>query len=73
MYAERGTPMQRRKLKADKLLQQGGKCAECGKQFLESEETELDRINAMKGYTKDNTRLIHHVCHRRIQSEKGFK
>jgi len=73
MYDERGTPMQRRKLKTEKLLQQGAKCAECGKQFLESEEPELDRIDAVKGYTKDNTRLIHHECHRRKQLEKGFK
>ena len=72
MHDERGKPMQRRKLKSNKLLEQGGICAECGKQFVVGEEPELDRIDAMKGYTAENVRLIHHECHRRLQLEKGF-
>jgi len=34
--------------------------------------SELDRVNAMDGYTEQNTRLVHHECHVKSQEEKGF-
>jgi len=71
-FDEKGKPAQRKKLKYSKLLKQGGKCAECGKQFLEGEEPELDRFDAMKGYTDENTRLVCHECHRQMQAKRGF-
>jgi hypothetical protein len=33
---------------------------------------ELDRVNAMDGYTEANTRLVHHECYVKSQEEKGF-
>ena len=71
MYDERGKPMQRRKLKDQKWKEQRGKCAICGDD-LPTTETELDRFDAAKGYTTENTRLVHHACHRKQQAERGF-
>jgi len=70
-YLERGKPMQRRAIKQRKLIEQGGLCAECG-QALSGDEPELDRREAILGYTMENTRLVHHSCHRKLQREKGF-
>jgi UTP:GlnB (protein PII) uridylyltransferase len=70
-YDERGKPMMRRLLKLKKMIAQKGLCAECQKE-LPNRGAELDRINAMDGYTDANTRLVHHECHVKSQEEKGF-
>jgi hypothetical protein len=67
MYDERGKPMQRRKVKEQKWKEQRGKCAICSGDLPET-EAELDRIEAALGYTRENTRLVHHACHRREQA-----
>jgi hypothetical protein len=71
IYDERGTPMQRRSLKRKKIISQRGLCAICKKK-LPKAGAELDRRRAIRGYTGENTRLVHHKCHRRSQQEKGF-
>lgn len=74
IYDERGTPMQRRALKKSKYAEQGGFCTTCGKPLEpEGRNAELDRFEAMDGYTVSNTRLIHHSCHRLAQEKKGFR
>jgi hypothetical protein len=70
-YDERGTPAQRTKLKNQKWKEQRGRCPECDKDLPES-EGELDRLDAVVGYTRDNTRLIHHECHRKLQADRGY-
>ena len=70
-HDERSTPMRRKMLKLNKMIAQKGLCAKCGKE-LPKRGSELDRIKAMDGYTEENTRLVHHECHRESQEEKGF-
>ena len=70
-YDERSKPMVRRKLKQLKWDQQNGICSEC-KEGLPKTEAELDRKNAIDGYTEANTELIHHACHRKRQAAKVF-
>jgi hypothetical protein len=69
-YLERGTPMQRRSLKMKKMIEQQGLCSICSLPL--EKEAELDRSEAMLGYTMDNTRLVHHKCHRDEQAKKGY-
>lgn len=71
-YEERGTPMERRKLKELMWKRQRGICAMCQKDLPET-ETELDRFDAVLGYTEGNVQLVHHECHRSDQRQKGFK
>jgi transcriptional regulatory protein LevR len=76
-YDERGNPQQRTKLKLQKLIEQKGKCAYANcptpdRPMTKEDEPELDRIEAIKRYTKGNTVLVHHDCHRMSQKEKGF-
>jgi len=71
VYDERGKPTQRKLLKLNKMISQKGLCAKCG-QVLPNRGAELDRINAIDGYTDENTRLLHHECHIKSQEEKGF-
>jgi hypothetical protein len=71
MYLERGKPALRRKLKELKYKEQKGVCTEC-QMALELKESELDRSQAMLGYTPENTRLIHHKCHRQEQARKNY-
>lgn len=71
MYWERGTPAERTKLKAAKHKAQGGLCAICGDP-MDVKGSELDRADPVDGYTAENTRLVHHACHRRDQEAKGF-
>jgi hypothetical protein len=61
MYDERGKPTHRVKLKAFKRGEQGGTCALCRRDLPERDSV-LDRLEAMKGYTAENTRLL---CPRR--------
>jgi len=70
-YDERGTPTERNKLKARKFGEQAGICPECGK-ALPEKFAELDRKNAMDGYTSENTELIHGECHRKRQAARGW-
>lgn len=70
-HDERGTPMHRRRLKDQKWKEQRGKCALCPDELPEA-EAELDRIDPYGGYTRENTRLIHHACHRKQQAERNF-
>ena len=65
-FDERGTPTQRRKLKELKLKSQHGLCAVCNNK-LPDQGAELDRFQAMGGYTADNTQLLCPTCHRTTQ------
>lgn len=65
-YDERGKPMQRRKLKEIKRAEQDNKCPLCCK-TLPAKYVVLDRIEAMKGYTSENTRLLCQVCDAQVQ------
>src|SRR5438105_14237822 len=67
-YDERGKPMQRKILKAQKLVQQDYKCAkpEC-KTDLRAGEPELHRFEAALKYTPENTELLCRECHRKQQ------
>ena len=60
-HDERGKPMQRRALKTFKRKEKGGRCAECQGE-LPKTNVVLDRLEAMKGYTKENTRLLCRDC-----------
>jgi hypothetical protein len=73
-YDERSKPMQRKMLKLKKLASQKGLCAipTCRKELPERNSV-LDRLEAMGGYTLENTRLICHECNLRIQEERGYK
>jgi len=71
-YDERSSPMHRRNLKAKKRQEQGGKCAVCSHD-LPAKYVVLDRFEAMKGYTAENTRLICRDCDERIQQERGYR
>lgn len=70
-YDERSKPGARGKLKALKWGEQQGKCAECGK-VLPLKYSELDRSNAVDGYTLENTELVHAECHQKRQEAKGY-
>jgi ribosomal protein L44E len=70
-YDERGKPGERKQLKAYKRGEQRGKCAECGHELPKTNAV-LDRIEAMAGYTPENTRLICRECDFKIQSSRGF-
>lgn len=70
-FDERGTPTQRRKLKAQMWKKQLGLCALCqGK--LPERGAELDRFKAIDGYTVENTQLVCHPCHRKAQAARDF-
>ena len=70
-HNERGTPAQRKILKLKKMIAQNMRCAIC-KEKLPERGAELDRFNAMDGYTEKNTRLVCHECHRKAQEKRGF-
>lgn len=72
MYDERGKPMQRRRLKDLKRAEQDNKCAVCHAS-LPAKYVVLDRIEAMQGYTPENTRLICQACDTKVQIERGYK
>jgi hypothetical protein len=71
-YDKRDNPTNRRILKQVKRAIQHNTCATCGK-CLPEKNAVLDRFEAMKGYTEDNTRLICPGCNVRIQEERGYK
>ena len=70
-YDERDKPAARKKLKDQKRKQQRGLCAICGKE-LPITYTVLDRLNAVDGYTLENTRLVHQACDISHQESKGY-
>jgi UTP:GlnB (protein PII) uridylyltransferase len=70
-YDERGKPMHRKLLKLKKMIQQSSKCAICDG-ILPDKYCVLDRLNAIDGYTIENTRLIHAECDTKVQSERGY-
>jgi hypothetical protein len=71
VYDERSKPMQRKALKAKKRKEQSGLCGLC-QSPLPERDTVLDRRQAMKGYTAENTRLICRSCDTNIQSRRGY-
>ncbi len=71
-YFERGKPMMRRKLKRDKMAEQGGLCAVCGT-ALPPTYNVLDRMTASGGYTAANTRLICAACDTAVQQDRGYR
>jgi 5-methylcytosine-specific restriction endonuclease McrA len=71
IYDERGTPMQRRRLKLLKREEQQGLCAVC-RESLPERDAILDRFEAMRGYTLENTRVLCRDCDLRIQTERNF-
>ena len=70
-YDERGNPMQRKMLKLEKMVEQKGKCPLCKKE-LPKKGAELDRLETMNGYTRENTRLLCHGCHQAEQAKRRF-
>lgn len=70
-YDERSKPMERRKLKLAKRLQQNGRCAVC-QQKLPPSYNVLDRFRAADGYTAENTRLICEACDRKVQASRRY-
>jgi ribosomal protein L44E len=71
VYDERSGPSARRKLKALKRQEQKNRCAVCSGELPEKYVT-LDRLEAMRGYTAENTRLICEACDRKIQIDRGY-
>lgn len=72
VYLERGKPSHRKRLKELKYSEQVAFCSICG-DILPFKDTELDRIEAFGGYTRENTRLVHRECHRAQQKDRGFR
>ena len=70
-YDERGKPMHRKILKAQKRGEQGNHCAACSGELPEKNAV-LDRPEAMGGYTVENTRLLCPTCDVRIQQERHY-
>lgn len=71
VYDERGTPMHRRRIKILKRTEQQGLCAIC-REALPERDSILDRLEAMRGYTLENTRVLCRDCDFKIQSERKF-
>lgn len=72
MYWERSTPAERTKLKAVKWKAQRGLCAMCHEP-MDVKGSELDRADPVGGYKAENTRLVHHACHRADQATRGLR
>jgi len=70
-HDERGTPMERRALKAILRSKQDDLCLLCGEQ-LPKKGAVLDRLEAMKGYTEDNTRLLCPSCDKKVQEQRHY-
>jgi ribosomal protein L44E len=71
-YDERSRPGDRRALKAYKRGEQKGVCALCP-EALPEKYAVLDRLEAMLGYTKENTRLICQAYDIKVQESRGYK
>lgn len=70
-YDERGTPTHRVMLKRQKRLEQDNLCALCPA-VLPDPGAVLDRLEAMKGYTKQNTRLLCPSCDTSVQQRRRY-
>ena len=71
-YDERSKPGERAKLKAFLRGAQGNNCPVCYK-ALPDKYAVLDRLEAMKGYVAENTRLICPNRDTNLQRERGYK
>jgi hypothetical protein len=71
IYDEREKPAVRRKVKIQKYEEERGKCAHCGGE-MQIKYSELDRRNAVDGYTVENAELIHAACHIARQAARGY-
>ncbi len=71
VYDERGKPMVRRRLKAEKWQEQGGLCTICSHPLPER-YCVLDRFSAAVGYTVENTRLICPGCDVTTQRSRSY-
>ena len=71
-HDERGKPIERRALKQRKRKEQGGRCPVC-QGLLPEKGAVLDRLEAMGGYTMENTRLLCQDCDQKIQKGRGYK
>lgn len=71
VYDERSKPAQRVALKRKKRLEQKQLCKIC-QQPLPSKGSVLDRLEAMKGYTIENTRLICSSCDTKTQTDRHY-
>lgn len=72
IYDERSSPNERRKLKRLKRKEQDNRCAICHKELPQSYNV-LDRFEAMKGYTLENTQLICQACDIETQKNRSYK
>jgi hypothetical protein len=72
VYDEREKPAKRKRLKRQKRRQQGDKCQKCGLD-LPQRGAVLDRFDAMKGYTLENTHLLCPGCDSELQVSRGYK
>jgi hypothetical protein len=72
MYDERSKPMHRVALKKLKRSEQGDRCALCS-ESLPPKGAVLDRLEAMGGYTSENTRLLCSKCDTEVQTQRGYK
>lgn len=70
-YLERGKPSHRKRLKKLKREEQGNRCKLCDKPLADLGPV-LDRLEAMEGYTVENTRLLCAPCDVGVQQERGF-
>jgi hypothetical protein len=70
-YLERDPPGKRNKLKRIKRKEQNNICPLC-KKVLPEKNAELDRFKASLGYTRENTRLVHHECHVAQQEKRKY-
>ena len=64
--------MQRVALKKAKRADQENLCALCHEP-LPAKGSVLDRLEAMDGYTMENTRVLCPNCDTRVQTERGYK
>jgi hypothetical protein len=71
VYLERGTPAHRNKLKAQMWQKQSGICALCHNS-IPQKNSELDRVEAVLGYTESNVQLVCHNCHIDDQAKKNY-
>lgn len=70
-HDERGNPMERRMLKAKLMIRQQGMCSVCNG-LLPKKGAVLDRLEAMRGYTEENTRLLCPSCDRAVQEQRHY-
>ena len=71
-YDERSKPAHRNKIKRERRIEQANLCPICDLELPEKYAV-LDRFEAWKGYTFENTQLIHADCDFKQQQSKGYK